>query len=438
MTDFNKTKELLWESINELLSFPEEVLAAPGKDFTRCRKIPFQDTVKNVLLLGSSTLDMELFEFFGNRATEIPTSSAFVQQRNKIRPEGFSRLLHIFTGKIRPKKLYKGYRLVACDGTDISISRNANDKATYLESRSHSNNGCNLMHLNAMYDITNNLFLDAVIKGRTKSAERCCMNTMVDSYTSGLPTIFMADRGYESLNVFAHIIENGQKFLIRVKDTDSNGLASTLPHLKAMDEFDVVVDWRCTKSQSKEAGSDPAVKIIGNRRPFDYIKTKDDYYAIRIRFVRFKISEDQYECIATNLWQEEFTVDELKDLYHKRWGIETAFRFLKYVAGLKTLHSKKTEFICQEIFAALVMYNFCSAIASDTEPVKSSGTRYPYRINFSMLIRICTRFLKRYPCGIPPFDVDNLIKRYTYPDKGERSFIRNIKRNKSMSLMHRS
>ncbi|MBD5543805.1 MAG: IS4 family transposase [Lachnospiraceae bacterium] len=438
MTDFNKTKELLWDSIDELLLFPKEVLTAPGKNFTRCRKIPFQDTVRNVLLLGSSTLDMELLDFFGSRSPEIPTSSAFVQQRNKIRPEGFSRLLHIFTGKIRPQKLYKGYRLVACDGTDISISRNANDKATYLESRSRSNNGCNLMHLNAMYDITNNLFLDAAIKGRAKSAERCCMNTMVDRYPSSLPTIFMADRGYESLNVFAHIIESGRKFLIRVKDTDSNGLASTLPHLKAEDEFDVVVDWRCTKSQSKEAGSDPAVKIIGNRRPFDYIKTKDDYYDIRIRFVRFKISEDQYECIATNLPQEEFTVDELKELYHKRWGIETAFRFLKYVSGLKTLHSKKTEFICQEIFAALVMYNFCSATASDTEPARSSGTRYPYRINFSMLIRICTRFLKRYPCRIPPFDVDNLIKRYTYPDKGERSFIRNIKRNKSMSLMHRS
>lgn len=40
--------------------------------------------------------------------------------------------------------------------------------------------------------------------------------------------ILVADRGYENYNIFAHAIEKGWKFAIRVKDKNSNGIASGL------------------------------------------------------------------------------------------------------------------------------------------------------------------------------------------------------------------
>ena len=43
-----------------------------------------------------------------------------------------------------------------------------------------------------------------------------------------IPIIFTADRGYESYNDMAHIIEAGHKFLIRVQDIDSRGIAAGL------------------------------------------------------------------------------------------------------------------------------------------------------------------------------------------------------------------
>ena len=45
-----------------------------------------------------------------------------------------------------------------------------------------------------------------------------------------------------------------------------------------------------------------------------------------------------------------------------RWGIETSFRDLKYTLGLLHLHSKKVDFVHQEIFAKLTMFNFCQLI----------------------------------------------------------------------------
>ena len=45
-----------------------------------------------------------------------------------------------------------------------------------------------------------------------------------------------------------------------------------------------------------------------------------------------------------------------------RWGIETSFRELKYAIGLSSFHSKKVEYIMQEIYARLVLYNYCEII----------------------------------------------------------------------------
>lgn len=79
---------------------------------------------------------------------------------------------------------------------------------------------------------------------------------------------------------------------------------------------------------------------------------------MNLRVVRFPISDNEYECILTNLPDNEFSIDEIKELYALRWGIETSFRELKYAVGLACFHSKKREYIIQEIWARLILYYF--------------------------------------------------------------------------------
>ena len=59
--------------------------------------------------------------------------------------------------------------------------------------------------------------------------------------------------------------------------------------------------------------------------------------------------------VATNLDAEQFPAEAVKKIYAMRWGIETSFRDLKYTVGLLHFHSKKAEYIIQEIFAKLTM-----------------------------------------------------------------------------------
>lgn len=46
-----------------------------------------------------------------------------------------------------------------------------------------------------------------------------------------------------------------------------------------------------------------------------------------------------------NLEAKEFPLERIKELYYRRWGIETSFRELKYAIGLASLHGKKKEFM---------------------------------------------------------------------------------------------
>ena len=102
------------------------------------------------------------------------------------------------------------------------------------------------------------------------------------------------------------------------------------------------------------------------------------HFALDFRIVRFKITEDTYETVITNLDPFSFPSEELKKLYNMRWGIETSFRELKYTVGLLHFHAKKVENITQEIFARLTMYNFCELITSHVV-IQEKRRKYVYQ-----------------------------------------------------------
>ena len=62
---------------------------------------------------------------------------------------------------------------------------------------------------------------------------------------------------------------------------------------------------------------------------FYFMSKENPWNEFNCRIVRFKIIYDTYEYIITNLDRNEFSANEMKDLYNKRQGIEISFRELK-------------------------------------------------------------------------------------------------------------
>jgi uncharacterized protein with NRDE domain len=344
-------------------------------------------------------------------------------------------LLHEFTNSHSTLKKYRGYRLLAKDGSELHFARNPDDLETYYQTNEDSK-GYNMLHLNVLYDLCNRLYVDTVIQPSKVQNERKALVDMVDRSIVNDKTIIIADRNYESYNIFAHIEQKGWNYLIRVKDIDSNGILSGLL-LPDEDEFDITVDRILTRRHTNQVIANPDVyRFMPSNVNFDFLPLKSkDVYTISFRVVRLKVDEGSYQTIITNLEQGKFPSDEIKELYRMRWGVETSFRELKYSVGLVNFHAKKREYVVQEIFARIIMYNFSEMITSHVV-ISQADTKHAYQVNFSVAIHICKFFL-RLPRNIPPIDVDALIRKNILPLRSGRKQKRRVKQKKAVSFIYR-
>ena len=434
----NFVKCKLDESIKQLCEVSWMFSNQPGKDFTRERKLTFPKIVSLLLAMEGGTLTTELLKYFGCSA-DTASSSAFVQQRGKLAPETFPALFDLFVSKTASNNFYKGLRLLAADGSEIQIPTNSHDTDSYFPG-SHCQAPYNLLYLGAIYDLFQHTYTDASLLGKHKANERGVLCSLVDRSTIS-NALLIADRGFESYNVMAHIQEKGWKFLIRIQDiTNSRGIAAGLD-LPVSNEFDMFVDMSLTTKQTNE------VKLLlQNKNQFKHLHKDFDYlpktnrkqdpavfFKLPFRIVRFHISEDSYETVVTNLDIDFFPPAELKKLYAMRWGIETSFRELKYTVGLLHFHAKKVEHIYQEVFARLIMYNFTELI---TSPVifHKADCKYAYKANFTVAVHVCRQF---FLGNVSPPDVEAVISRNVSPLRPGRSNPRNMTVKRPVSFIYR-
>lgn len=435
-------KNLLLSIINTQKQDLTGLVSNPDSDFSRNRKIPYEKMILSLLTMEGTTLTNELLRQFGCDVSTA-TSSAFVQQRKKILPLAFEKLFKDFVSQTSRNNNYKGYKLLAVDGSDIQIPTNTSDEESLFITK-EGVKPYNLLHLNALYDLCTHTYEDAIVFKRKEAGENKALTEMVDRSAIVGKSIVIMDRGYESYNNMAHIQEKGWFYLIRVKDFGKHktGIVDGLD-LPDTDEFDEYIDLNLTRKQTNEIKrqlqNKNKYRRIAHNKTFDYLPStsrKADatvLYHLPFRIVRFPISEDSYEVVVTNLGFEEFPPEELKKLYGMRWGIETSFRDLKYTVGLLHFHSKKVEYILQEIFASLIMYNFSELITSHV--VIEKGTRkHEYKVNFSVAVHICREFLLK--ATIPP-DIEALIARYITPIRPGRSRPRDMRVKQAISFMYR-
>ena len=419
--------------IREMAKHPEDFCHRPGKDFTRDRKLPFEKLLTLLVKMGGHSLRDEMLDCLDFE--DMPaTVSALVQQRCKLLPEALEYLFREFTDRCHKPKLYKGYRLLAVDGSDLQFTANPNDPLSYFPGV-NGQKPYSFLHLNALYDLNSNLYLDAVVQKRRAANENAALVSMVDRSEISGPVILTADRGYESYNTLEHIRKKGWHFLIRLRE--SKGIISSLSLPEG--DFDMPVQLFLTRKQTKKLKElqkefPGKYRFLPTNANFDYLPWgTDGLYPFSFRIVRFKISEDSTETLITNLDKDSFPAEELKRLYHLRWDIETSFRHLKYTIGLSLFQSKKVEYITQEIFARLTMYNFCELITSHVV-IQKKRRKHVYQTNFTAAVHICRQFLRG---AVSPPKVEALIEQQVVPIRPGRSTPRKAKNIKFNGFLYR-
>lgn len=402
----------------------------PKRDFIRKSELSFSKTMKFILGMGSQTLGKELMDFY-DFDPKMVSVSAIVQRRSKILPKAFQHLFHKFNEAFSQTSFFHGYRLYAVDGSDIHIPTIPSDKGTYYCTNSDSK-GYNLIHLNALYDLMNRRYIDAVLQDRRLENENSALISMLKNVNHD--SIIVADRGYESYNNIAHLENDGLKYVIRVRS--KYGIADKL-NLPANKEDDITTDILLTRRQTKEIKLNlNKYRFLDSKSTFDFLpKGSKESYPLKFRIIRIKISEGHFETLVTNLWNDEFSAEDIKRIYKMRWGIETSFRELKYHIGLIAFHSKKKDCVIQEIFASLIMYNFSMLITENILIDDDKHNKYHSRVNYATAIHICIAFFR---CDhVSPSHLEKLIARNKCPVRPDRNETRQTHYHSAIGFNYR-
>lgn len=389
--------------------------------------------------MGGSVLSDELKRFFGMSLNVLPTTSAFVQQRKKLKDELFPHLFYQFNHALAIPKTKDGMYWLAADGTDVNLPTNRKDTENYVE-YAKKTGGYYQMHVNALCSMFGSSFQDIVIQPRPEFNEIAALCTMVDRCPFGNNTVFVCDRGYPSWNLMAHIIEKGKYLLIRTKSPNSSGSLLSSLKIPLAEEFDKEITLKFTRSHKAQYKKHPdQYRVVRKSRPFDFIPVGDreTIYTMNFRVVCIQLSDKHYEYIITNLPADKFDLKKIKYYYNRRWNIETAFRHLKYRGGLVNFHSANRAYIKQEIYARLILFNYTSILAewaNENKKPKPDQT-LKYKVAFSEAYSVVRESLKAI---MTDEEILNHLCRYQVPIRSGRKATRKVQSQSARPLSYRN
>ena len=246
------------------------------------------------------------------------------------------------------------------------------------------------------------------------------------------------DQGYEGYPTIARLEKMHYYYVFRAQDVTGNCILRHVPILPHTDTFDCDVSYTLTGKTSL-VKENPALYHLHR-----FQDKSCQALPVHFRVVRFRVpSKDtekaKYACLITNLPRHVFSAKQLQEIYRCRWGIEGAYRQVKYALSLHALHAKKTEFIQQEVYAKLLMYNACTVVKDylENECLPTSASyKYDYALDFTNLAQVMVDYI-RHPERRTPSVVKHIILQSKVPKRPNRHASRVIRYKGPAALQYR-
>ena len=429
-------RRILHETIEKLSNSIDQYYVDPSKPLTGSERSKFRSLLLYVMGgLNCQSAETSTVSYKG----EEQNPSTVLALRKKIKPEAFQFLFEEFTKGLRASNalapLFRtlfGYIIAAVDGSDINMIRNGEDEKT-TKKNGKDKKSYNQIHLNCIYDCLNAIYLTALFadQGKTCSGERAALYEMVKGLSKEIidKMILTADRGYESHEAFARLVLSGVRFVLRVKSTESNGVLKLFKGLEEYgDNFQVWIRYRICRKELHEYDGDPYTI----KRDFDFLP-EDKPLELKLRVLQFRLSSGELETLVTNMPSWELSPYHLYCIYSIRWRIELSYRMLKYQTSVCQLHSTTHEYVRQELWGKLVMFNFSSFIMSHTtipETKRKHPRKYAYAVKHSRGTVLCRRLMAG-DISLEYFST-KLVQRLQ-PIRPGRSYPRNVRPQSAQS-----
>lgn len=126
-------------------------------------------------------------------------------------------------------------------------------------------------------------------------------------------------------------------------------------------------------------------------------KHRSDQAAHAVRLVRFKVGEKTYSSYITSVLEpERLPLQEIVDLYARRWDFELAVKLVKRHLGLHLLWSCKQVVVQEQVWAVLIIAQILQALRMEV----AARAQVPKdEVSMELLVRYMPRFAQR---GLDP------------------------------------
>lgn len=350
------------------------------KSFVRERVLTFPVLISFLINLAKKSLQVSLNEFC--KASELlsVTKQAFSKARKKLSPKAFILLNHKLIEEYYSDNVFstwKGFRLIAVDGSDIQLPQKENLKNTFGRAMNQNGSTLAMAKISYAYDVLNHLTLDAQID-YCKTSERDLAVKHIDAIQQCNHDItndlFIYDRGYPSIGLLFYLSSQKKDFLIRCTPSSCFGQVK-----QAFDQGKTDVILRLHASQA----NDEQIKEIKKRVPS---LAREGAY-VDIRVVVVILSTGEKELLITSLIdQKAYRKDEFKSLYGLRWFVEENYKWHKVAFQLENFSGQTPLAIEQDLFSLVFAANMASLLIQEAqeemkEDLEAKSLKYAYKIN---------------------------------------------------------
>lgn len=329
------------------------------KYFTRKGKMNFVDLITFILNLTKKSLQLELDAFFKNvkDSETTVTKQAFSEARQKISPQAFrvlfEEIIKLFY-TATDLKTFKGYRLSAIDGSTVELMNTPELRATF----GYAENGTSKVaraRISGLYDLENGIIIDAIIGRYDRDERQFALEHIKKLQEYGLQKdLILFDRGYPSKNMIAVLTKAGIDYLMPVSTS----------FLKEVNEV---------------KGRDQIIQF----------RYQGETYKLRV--IKITLETGEVEILITSILDESFSYNDFKELYFKRWGIETKYNEFKHRLQLENFTGEKAITIQQDFYASMYLSNMAALAkiqADEKIQAQNAGKslKYEYQTNTNILI----------------------------------------------------
>lgn len=350
-------------------------------------------------------------------AQETFSKSAFVQARKKIKPEVFKhlnqRIIEEFykdnSGVLRQ---FDNLRILAMDGSRLTLPFTKELEEIYGQTKNQTNTYIVQTKACVLYDLLNEICINGVLSSidtdeRTQAKqllEHCQANDLV-----------IYDRGYPSFELIYEHYQKNLHFLMRMP----------------LDFSQVVKDFVASGKTSQIVEIKPGQKKSFENKPYTKSST------LKIRLLRITLNGGGIEVLVTSLLDSKHYGNEVfKELYFKRWKIETYYDELKNKLKIEEFSGYSNQSILQDFYSTLFVSNIQNLIENEIneEIEKESETKnikYQYKINTTlsygfMKDRILELFFTKNDMNDIINELKELFKKHLIPIRPNRKFERKI------------